>query len=106
MKKVISVSLSESVFILKVDTVEITKFPKSTLILNGKDIFDNLVKTMDRKTKFDFELVSDGTITDSEDKRVFNDLKTIFSTIALKINTTLNLLTEDIDSFLEETPHL
>lgn len=106
MKKVISVSLSESVFILKADNVEITKFPKSTLILNGKDIFDNLIKTMDRTTKFEFELVSDGTITDSEDKRVFNDLKTIFSTIALKINATLNLLTEDIDSFLEETPHL
>ena len=102
MKKIININMDENHFLVSSDEILITKISKTSLSINGKDIFDKLIKTMDRTTKFEFEVNFGSEISNTNDLRICNDIQRIFENIANEINIKLKLQTEDIDNLLDE----
>ncbi|MBN2837071.1 MAG: hypothetical protein JXR48_19110 [Candidatus Delongbacteria bacterium] len=95
MKKIININFIEGQFLISCDSSNITTIDKASLSLNGKELFENLFKGMDRKVKFEFDVVVDASIVDTNDIRIGNDIKRILDNIATEINIKFNLLEED-----------
>lgn len=102
MKRTINIRMDAQNFIICNEDIPITKISKTSLSINGKDIFDKLIKDMDRKTKFEFDVVVDNTIKDTNDLRICKDIERIFDNIANEINIKLKLQTGDVDALLSD----
>jgi len=105
MKKTISFKTLPDKLQLLCDEVEFLSIPKDNLTIDGKKLFDSFVSKLDTTTKVEFDYVGDLTITDSNEKRIVFDIKTVLNTIAQKINEKFKLLTEDADLFFEDGNH-
>lgn len=69
----------------------IFKVHKSDLSIKGKDLYDNLISKLDLKTKVEFEYETDPSLTNSNEKRIVEDIIGILNLIADKINTKFEL---------------
>lgn len=61
------------------------------LVLNGKDLYNNLFSKLDLIKKINFEIELDSNIRDSKDKRLTSDIKQIIEQIIVTINEDFNL---------------
>ena len=61
-----------------------------TLVLNGKDLYDNLFSSILLTEKLNIEVGIDNSVIDSKDKRLTNDIKMIIEKIVEKINYDFN----------------
>lgn len=101
MLRKIEIKNHEHKIVLLCDGEEIISIAKNNLVIDGKQLFDNFITNLDITTKVDFDYIDDLSITDSNEKRIVNDIKTVLNNIAKNINEKFNLMTDDIDKFLE-----
>lgn len=96
--KRITINMINEEYIITCDSVKIASVDKTNLILNGKDLYDNLFVGLDLNCFVEFDIEIGKEIIDSNDKRLANDLKTIFEKIINNINTDFNLKKEDVNA--------
>ncbi|CCV64712.1 hypothetical protein BN85411350 [Alteracholeplasma palmae J233] len=77
--------------------MEVVSIPKDNLTIDGKKLFDSFISKLDLSTKVEFDFIDDVTIDDANEKRIVTDIKSIFNSIAQKINDKFKLLNEDAD---------
>lgn len=104
MKKTIEFKTTDEQIQLVCESVDVISIPKNNLTIDGKKLFDSFISKIDLSTKVEFDFVDDATIDDANEKRIVADIKSIFNSIAQKINDKFKLLTEDVDAFLKNEP--
>ena len=87
----IIISIDNDKYILTKDSEVITSICMENLVLNGKDLYNNLFSKLDLTKKINFEIELDSCIRDSKDKRLANDIKQIIEKIIQTINEDFNL---------------
>ena len=87
----IIISIDNDKYILTKDSEVITSICMENLVLNGKDLYNNLFPKLDLTKKINFEIELDSCIRDSKDKRLANDIKQIIEKIIQTINEDFNL---------------
>lgn len=76
---------------------------KTNLEFNGRDFFTKFLMDLELDEKIIFEVNKDESILDnSNEDRIFKELKSLIEKIANQINIDFNLLTEEIDEFLND----
>lgn len=101
MLKTIQIQNSAQDIMLKCDKKEVIVISKSNLVIDGKKLFDNFISDLDITSKIEFNYIDDSSIVDSNEKRIVTDIKTVLNNISKHINEKFNLMTEEIDKFLE-----
>lgn len=101
MLKVINITSTNDSFKVISEGKLITVLQKNNLSLNGKELFDNLLTSLDLSTKLTFQYEIDSGIVEPNEKRIIKDLVGILDNITLKINEKFKLQTEDVDAFLD-----
>lgn len=102
MLKVIKITGTNESFQVLSEGKIITTLQKNNLSLNGKELFDNLLTSLDLSTKLTFDTEIDAGIVEPNEKRIVKDLVGIMDNIALKINEKFKLQTDDVDAFLDD----
>jgi len=102
MKKTIEIRATETVFILMFEANEVVSIPKNNLTIDGRTLFDNFISKLDLSTKVEFDFIDDISIDEPNEKRIVEDIKSIFNGIAQKINEKFNLNSDDGDVFQED----
>lgn len=87
----IIISIDNNKYIVTKDSEFITSVCMESLVLNGKDLYNNLFSKLDLTKKINFEIELDSSIIDSKDKRLTTDIKQIIEQIIMTINDDLNL---------------
>ena len=87
----IIISIDNDKYILTKDSEVITSICMENLVLNGKDLYNNLFSKLDLTKKINFEIELDSCIRDSKDKKLANDIKQIIEKIIQTINEDFNL---------------
>lgn len=87
----IIISIDNNKYIVTKDCEVITSVCMESLVLNGKDLYNNLFSKLDLTKKINFEIELDSSIKDSKDKRLTNDIKQIIEKIIMTINEDFNL---------------
>ncbi|MFR1525323.1 MAG: hypothetical protein ACLSUV_07435 [Bacilli bacterium] len=90
MKKTVIISIDNGNYVLKRENNIITNVNMETLVLNGKDLYDNLFSSILLTEKLNIEVGIDNSVIDSKDKRLTNDIKMIIEKIVEKINYDFN----------------
>ena len=90
MKKTVIISIDNGNYVLKRENNIITNVNMETLVLNGKDLYDNLFSSILQTEKLNIEVGIDNSVIDSKDKRLTNDIKMIIEKIVEKINYDFN----------------
>ncbi|MEI3527362.1 MAG: hypothetical protein V8R15_04870 [Bacilli bacterium] len=90
MKKTVIISIDNGNYVLKCENNIITNVNMETLVLNGKDLYDNLFSSILLTEKLNIEVGIDNSVIDSKDKRLTNDIKMIIEKIVEKINYDFN----------------
>ena len=90
MKKTVIISIDNGNYVLKCENNIITNVNMETLVLNGKDLYDNLFSSILLTEKLNIEVGIDNSVIDSKDKRLTNDIKMIVEKIVEKINYDYN----------------
>lgn len=87
----IIISIDNNKYIVTKDCEVITSVCMESLVLNGKDLYNDLFSKLDLTKKINFEIELDSSIKDSKDKRLTNDIKQIIEKIIMTINEDFNL---------------
>ena len=90
MKKTVIISIDNGNYVLKRENNIITNVNMETLVLNGKDLYDNLFSSILLTEKLNIEVGIDNSVIDSKDKRLTNDIKMVIEKIVEKINYDFN----------------
>lgn len=91
MKKTIIISIDNGNYVLKCENNIITNVDMETLVLNGKDLYDNLFANILLTEKLNIEVEIDKSVIDSKDRRLTNDIKMIIEKIVNTINDDFKL---------------
>lgn len=91
MKKTIIISIDNGNYVLKCENNIITNVDMETLVLNGKDLYDNLFANILITEKLNIEVEIDKSVIDSKDRRLTNDIKMIIEKIVNTINDDFKL---------------
>ena len=91
MKKTIVISIDNGNYVLKCENNVITNVDMETLVLNGKDLYDNLLANILLTEKLNIEVEIDKSVIDSKDRRLTNDIKMIIEKIVNTINDDFKL---------------
>lgn len=103
MKKIISFKALTDQFQLISDGEVFLSIPKNNLTIDGKMLFDNFVSRLDLSSKVEFGYIDDSTITDSNEKRIIIDIKSVLDGIEHKINDKFKLVISDVEQLTEES---
>lgn len=87
----IIISIENNNYVLKKDKEVITTICMEKLILNGKELYNNLFSKIDLTKKIDIDVQLDTNIVDSKDKRLTNDIKLIIEQIIETLNEDFKL---------------
>lgn len=102
MKKIFTIKADDKNFIITSDTQQFN-ISKNDLEFKGRDFFDKFLKGLDVSEKVEFIVEKDDSIVENTiEYRLYTELSNLIKQIASKINIELNLLTEDVDAFLND----